>query len=51
MQCLPYNLRDRVYYEPTNEGAEKQLRQRLEEIKSRRSRPSRPKKADSKTES
>src|SRR5438874_1154906 len=51
MQCLPDNLRDRVYYEPTNEGAEKQLRQRLEEIKSRRSRPSRPKKADSKTES
>src|SRR5207248_4211150 len=49
MQCLPDNLRDRVYYAPTNEGAEKQLRQRLEEIKSRRSRPSRPKKADSKT--
>src|SRR5438105_7008340 len=51
MQCLPDNLRNRVYYEHTNEGAEQQLRDRLEEIKSRRSRASRPKKADSKTES
>src|SRR2546423_4959457 len=51
MQCLPDNLRNRVYYEPTNEGVDKQLRERLEEIKSRRSRASRPKKADSKTES
>src|SRR5712664_2381300 len=51
MQCLPDNLRNRVYYEPTNEGAEKQLRQRLEEIKSRRSRSSSAKQPDSKTES
>jgi len=51
MQCLPDNLRKRVYYEPTNEGAEKQLRQRLEEIKSRRSRSSSAKQPDSKTES
>jgi len=51
MQCLPDNLRSRVYYEPTNEGAEKQLRQRLDEIRSRRSRVSKPKQPDSKTES
>ncbi|HET7440822.1 MAG TPA: replication-associated recombination protein A [Terriglobales bacterium] len=36
MQCLPDNLRDRVYYEPTNEGVEKRIRERLEEIKKRR---------------
>ena len=40
-----------VYYEPTNEGAEKQLRQRLDEIRGRRSRVSKPKQPDSKTES
>jgi putative ATPase len=51
MQCLPDNLRDRVYYEPTNEGEEKQLRQRLDEIKNRRSGNPKPKQADSKTES
>jgi putative ATPase len=51
MRCLPDNLRDRIYYEPTNEGAEKQFRQRLNEIKGRRSEASRPKKADSETES
>jgi putative ATPase len=32
MQCLPENLRDRVYYHPTNEGVEKRIRERLEEI-------------------
>jgi putative ATPase len=37
MQCLPDNLRDRVYYRPTNEGIEKHIRERLEEIKRRRS--------------
>ena len=51
MQCLPDNLRNRVYYEPTNEGVEKQLRQRLDEIRGRRSRVSKPKQPDSKTES
>jgi putative ATPase len=51
MQCLPDNLRDRVYYEPTNEGAEKLLRERLDKIKSRRSTASKPKQADSQTES
>jgi putative ATPase len=41
MQCLPDNLPDRVYYRPTNEGIEKRIRERLEEIKRlRASRPS-----------
>jgi putative ATPase len=33
MQCLPDHLRDRVYYHPTNEGVEKRIRERMEEIK------------------
>jgi putative ATPase len=33
MQCLPDNLRDRQYYHPTNEGIERRIRERLEEIK------------------
>jgi len=33
MQCLPDSLRDRVYYHPTNEGIEKRIRERLEEMK------------------
>ena len=33
MQCLPDSLRDRIYYRPTNEGVEKRIRERLEEIK------------------
>src|ERR1039458_5597558 len=33
MQCLPDNLRDRVYYRPTSEGIEKRIRERMEEIK------------------
>src|SRR5262244_624415 len=36
MQCLPDNLRDRVYYHPTDEGKEKRIRERLEELKRRR---------------
>ena len=36
MQCLPDNLKDRTYYHPTNEGVEKRIRERLEEIKRRR---------------
>ncbi|MGA7382480.1 MAG: replication-associated recombination protein A [Terriglobales bacterium] len=38
MQCLPDNLRDRVYYQPTNEGIEKRIRERLDEIKKMRRR-------------
>jgi putative ATPase len=37
MQCLPDNLRGRVYYQPTNEGIEKRIRERMEEIKRPRS--------------
>jgi len=38
MQCLPNNLRDRVYYHPTGEGVEKRIRERLDEIKRQRTR-------------
>ncbi|MFI5110810.1 MAG: replication-associated recombination protein A, partial [Terriglobales bacterium] len=33
MECLPESLRGRSYYRPTNEGVEKRIRDRLEEIK------------------
>ena len=33
MQCLPENLKDREYYQPTNRGAEKNIKERLEQIK------------------
>src|SRR5271167_1730310 len=33
MQCLPDNLKGRVYYRPTEEGIEKRIKARLEEIK------------------
>ena len=33
MECLPDNLRGRQYYHPTNEGREKILAERLEEIR------------------
>jgi putative ATPase len=32
MQCLPDGLKDRRYYQPTNEGREKLLAQRMQEI-------------------
>ena len=32
MQCLPDNLRDRRYFHPTNEGFERELQKRMEEI-------------------
>src|SRR6476646_2396071 len=37
MQCLPDNLAGRVYDQPTSEGVEKRIGERLEEIKRRRS--------------
>ena len=44
MQCLPDSLRDRVYYHPTDQGIEKRIRERLEEIrKIRRDRSARTK--------
>ena len=33
MQCLPDNLADRSYYQPTDQGFEQRLRQRLDEIR------------------
>ena len=42
MQCLPDNLRDRTYYHPTNEGVEKQIRERLEKIRLRRAKTNSP---------
>jgi putative ATPase len=36
MQCLPDNLRDRTYYHPTDEGVEKRIRERMDQIKRRR---------------
>ena len=36
MECLPENLRGKTYYQPTNEGIEKRIRERLAEIKKRR---------------
>src|SRR5271165_2488416 len=37
MQCLRENLRDRVYYHPTNDGVEQRIRERMEEIRRLRS--------------
>ena len=51
MQCLPDNLRDRVYYQPTNEGIEKRIRDRMEEVKRQRSRTSAPISSPAKNES
>jgi putative ATPase len=39
MQCMPDNLRERQYYFPTNEGIEKRIRERLEEIQRLRKGP------------
>jgi putative ATPase len=33
MQCLPDNLKDRAYYHPTEEGLERRIKARLEEIR------------------
>jgi putative ATPase len=51
MQCLPDNLRNRTYYHPTNEGVEKRIRERLEEIKRRRTKASSSDPGATKTES
>ena len=37
MQCLPDNLRDRLYYRPTGEGAERDLAERLKRVRALRS--------------
>jgi putative ATPase len=36
MECLPRNLRHRRYYHPSDEGLEKQLSERLDQIRRRR---------------
>jgi putative ATPase len=51
MQCLPDSLRDRVYYHPSNEGVEKRIRERFEEIKRLKSASSHPTKDRTKRES
>jgi putative ATPase len=33
MQCLPDNLKNRRYYQPTDQGVEKRIRDRMEELK------------------
>jgi putative ATPase len=38
MQCLPDNLAGRTYYQPTDQGFEQRLRQRLEDIRKIKSR-------------
>ena len=44
MQCLPDNLRNRTYYHPTNEGVEKRICERMQEIKRRRGQAEDPEK-------
>ena len=39
MQCLPDNLKDRIYYRPTEEGLEKRIRERMEETRKKRVKP------------
>jgi putative ATPase len=39
MQCLPDNLKHRVYYHPTEEGIEKRIKARLEEIRKLKKTP------------
>src|SRR2546422_84199 len=51
MQCLPDNLRNRIYYQPTSEGREKWVRERLEEIKRRRAQAAKLASSKPKTES
>jgi putative ATPase len=51
MQCLPDNLRNRIYYHPTSEGVEKRIRERLEEIRKRRPESSKSEPPSSKKES
>jgi putative ATPase len=51
IECLPDNLRSRIYYQPTGEGAEKGIRERLAEIRRRRLESSRSDTGSSKKES
>ena len=40
MQCLPDNLKNRRYYHPTDQGLEKRIRERLEEVRRARKKSS-----------
>jgi len=51
MQCLPDNLKDRRYYEPTTEGVEKRVRERMLEIEKQRARAAISERPEPKTES
>jgi putative ATPase len=51
MQCLPDNLRGRVYYHPTSEGAESLIRERLNELKKHRTASAKQGASNRKTES
>jgi len=42
MSCLPDSLADRTYYKPTDQGFEQRLRERLDEIRKIKARPSQP---------
>ena len=42
MQCMPDSLKDRTYYFPTDQGEEKQVKQRLETIKEWKKRDTSP---------
>jgi len=41
MQCLPDNLKNRMYYHPTSEGVEKRIQERLAQIRQKRAESSR----------
>ncbi|HEY7096393.1 MAG TPA: replication-associated recombination protein A [Terriglobales bacterium] len=51
MQCLPDNLRNRTYYHPTKEGFERQMSERLEEIKRQRGHKTPNRSPETKSES
>jgi len=51
MQCLPDNLKDRRYYQPTREGRERGIQERLEELRKRQSSPGQHGPRDPKDES
>jgi putative ATPase len=48
MDCLPDSLRGRRYYYPTDEGVEKRIKDRLEDIRRRRAQAARERSAESK---
>jgi len=51
IECLPDNLRGRIYYQPSSEGVEKRIGERMEEIRKRRLESSKSDPPSSKKES